>query len=79
MITLSYLWRWIRLAGLAAVALVIEHAVIADFWHFALAIAITVGLFVLISAGLYMEWRAHAAGYHRFGMKEGKGSRRRCC
>lgn len=70
MITLSYLGRWLGLAGLALIALVVEHAGIVEFWHFVAAAAITIGLFVLISVGLYREWRAHAAGYYEIGPRK---------
>lgn len=70
MITLSYLWRWLRLAGLAVLALVVERAVIVDTGHLVLAAAVTVGLLLLITVGLYREWRAHAAGYYEIGSRE---------
>lgn len=63
MFTLSFLWSWTKITGLAALALVIEHAVIAGFWAFALAAAVTLGAWVVITVGMYREWRAHGAGY----------------
>jgi hypothetical protein len=63
MITLRFLGLVIKFALLTVVAVVVEHAVIVSFWGFALAAAITVGLFLLITAGLYREWRASAAGH----------------
>ena len=63
MITLKMLWTWIKITGLAAVALIIEHAVILEFWGFALAAAITLGIWLVITVGMYREWRARGTGY----------------
>ncbi|WAL66619.1 hypothetical protein ORV05_02035 [Amycolatopsis cynarae] len=63
MITLRFLWSWIKLTTLAGIALVIEYAVITGFWPFALAVAITGTLWVIVTLGLWHEWRAHGAGY----------------
>jgi len=62
-ITLRFLWSWSKTALLTILALVIERAVITGFWGFALAATITLTLFVIITVGLFREWRAHAAGY----------------
>ncbi|NKQ53314.1 hypothetical protein HFP15_10515 [Amycolatopsis sp. K13G38] len=63
MITLSFLWSWTKLTLAAILAVVIEQAVISGFWGFALAAAITFTAWLVISVGLFREWRAHAAGY----------------
>ncbi|HVV09222.1 hypothetical protein [Amycolatopsis sp.] len=64
MITLSFLWSWTKLTGLAALALLLERALIPGFWVFALAAGITIGAWAVITAALLREWRAQAAGYH---------------
>lgn len=63
MFTLSFLWSWTKITALAGLALVIEHAVIAGFWAFALTATITFGFWLVITVGLYREWRARGTGY----------------
>lgn len=63
MLTLSFLWCWTKITGLAGLALVIEHAVLAGLGAFALAAAITLVVWLVITVGLYREWRAHGTGY----------------
>ncbi|MTD53882.1 hypothetical protein [Amycolatopsis pithecellobii] len=63
MLTLRFLWSWTKITGLAVLAVVIEHAVIPGFWVRVLAMVGTAGLWLLITTGLFREWRAHGAGY----------------
>jgi hypothetical protein len=63
MLTLTVLWSWTKITALTVVALVIEHALITGFWAFALATGITMTVWLLITVGLYREWRAHGTGY----------------
>jgi hypothetical protein len=62
-LTLRFLWSWTKITGLTILALVIEHAMIRGFWGFALAAAITLTVWLVITVGLYREWRAHGTGY----------------
>lgn len=63
MITLRFTGLVIKFALLTLLAVIIEKAVIASFWGFALAAAITLAVFALLTVGLYREWRTSAAGY----------------
>ncbi|NKQ57579.1 hypothetical protein HFP15_32425 [Amycolatopsis sp. K13G38] len=63
MLTLRFLWSWTKITALTVLAVVIEHAMITGFWGFALAAGITVTVWLVITVGLYREWRAHGTGY----------------
>jgi hypothetical protein len=63
MLTLRFLWSWLKVTGLAVLAVVIEHAVIPGFWVRVLAVVGTAGLWLVVTIGLFREWRAHGAGY----------------
>lgn len=63
MITLKFLWTWIKITALAALAFVIEYVVITSAWGFILAATITTGLWLLVTIGGYREWRARGTGY----------------
>lgn len=62
MFTLSFLWSWIKMTAGTAVALIIECVVISGAWV-ALAVGITLGLWLMVTVGLYREWRARGTGY----------------
>ncbi|EHR52148.1 hypothetical protein SacmaDRAFT_3950 [Saccharomonospora marina XMU15] len=63
MLTLSFLWNWTKITALAVIAVVIEQALITDPWVFIGAVAVTGGVWLLITVGLYREWRTHGTGY----------------
>jgi hypothetical protein len=64
MITLRFLGLVIKFAALTVIAVVIEHAVIGSALGFTIAVVITIGLFALITTGLYREWRARATSHY---------------
>ncbi|WP_199432573.1 hypothetical protein [Qaidamihabitans albus] len=67
MITLAFLGRWLKLAALTALALVIEYGVTTTAGWFALTAGLTLAVFGLLTAALFTEWRhQHRGGgaYH---------------
>ncbi|MBK1785582.1 hypothetical protein [Prauserella cavernicola] len=64
MLTLAFLWTWAKVSVVALLAVVIERAMIPSPWAFTTIATITVLIYLVICAGLFREWRSHAAGYH---------------
>jgi hypothetical protein len=67
MLTLKALWHWVKWTGLAVLAFVIAHAVIATVWWLVLATLGIALVWVTITLGLFFEWRARGAGYRAGG------------
>ncbi|MYW97188.1 hypothetical protein G3I59_42890 [Amycolatopsis rubida] len=62
MITLKFLAAWLKLTAVAAVAFVIEVALISSLWLGLLVIVPTVLLFLGLSAAMWREWRSVRRG-----------------
>ncbi|RBM19230.1 hypothetical protein DI005_16185 [Prauserella sp. PE36] len=64
MLTLAFLWTWTKTTVVALLAVVIERATLTSMWAFVPVATITVLIYVVISVGLFREWRSQATGHH---------------
>lgn len=62
MITLHFLKQWFKCTALAVLAVFIELGAITNGWWQALALAITGVVYLLITGGMFQEWRNQQAG-----------------
>ncbi|PXY28224.1 hypothetical protein [Prauserella muralis] len=64
MLTLAFLWTWTKLTLVTVLAVVIEHATLTTFWAFTPVATVTALVYLVVSVGLFREWRTQATGHH---------------
>ncbi|ASR37966.1 hypothetical protein BAY61_26465 [Prauserella marina] len=63
MLTLTFLWTWTKMTVATVLVVVVERAVLTEFWVVTPVVAVTVLVWAALCVGLFREWRTHATGH----------------